>query len=268
MRGVFMDSRNMIIAYAVKYEGQWDLIYEKLCKKEFLEDEEALRYLSMVNSNVITILDNVYPDYLRQIYKPPFVLFYYGDITLIQNLENNLAVVGSREPESSSVTNLTNVLEDVAKEYVIVSGLAKGIDSLAHRIALKNKGRTIAVLGNGIDYCYPSENTPLYKDIKKNHLVISEFPHNTEPKPINFPMRNRIIVGLSRATLIGEAKFRSGSQITANLTLQSNKELMCLPSSDLENSLNNRLIQEGAALITSSDDILHILRSIFLISPH
>ena len=255
-----MKSRNYLIALAIHYQGNYESVLRALTSQELLPQELIDSYLSKIKSKVITLLDPDYPEYLRKVYKPPFVLFYYGDISLINDYQNNLAVVGSRNASQKGLENTYDIVFELAKKYNIVSGLAKGIDAVAHRAAITGGGKTIAILGCGIEECYPSSNKDLYDEIKKNHLLISEYFGYIPPYSENFPQRNRLIVAFSKGTLVGEASSRSGSLITANLTLDANKDLMCLPSSDIKNSACNICIKEGAPVVTEAEDIIEYLK--------
>ena len=254
-----MDSREILIALAIKYQGNWRKMLKALQDKEYPNDVDVNNYLKQTKCKVITFVDPDYPEYLKELYQPPIVLFYFGDISLIKDRSKNIAVVGSREPTCSSVKNTRMVVQEVAKKYNIVSGLARGIDRVAHLSAIDAKGKTIGVLGNGIDFCYPSENEELYEELKKNHLVISEYFGYVPPETFNFPQRNRLIVMFSSATLVGEANHRSGSLMTANLTMSYNNPLMCLPSSDIENSACDSLIKDGCDIILSAQDVFDVL---------
>ena len=156
-----MGSREMLIGLVLKYRGSWkdvmaDMQQRKGPEEEFLEQAKNLK------CNVVTILDEDYPRQLKNIIKPPFVLFYYGDIKLVSDYYKNVSIVGSRECSQYGSDKTTEIAGDLAEQgYVIVSGMAKGIDSIAHEAAIKNKGKTVAILGSGIDYCYPLSNTKL-----------------------------------------------------------------------------------------------------------
>ena len=258
-----MKVRDHIIAISIKKRGRWDEIYQAIVNSEFLSKEEAESLISQINCKTLTILDADYPSYLREYYKPPFVLFYYGDISLIKEYKDNIAVVGSREPEANAIKNTDRIVSELAKKYTIVSGLARGIDRQAHESAIKSGGKTIAVLGSGIDLCYPSSNEELYEEIKRNHLLISEYFGNQVPNPENFPHRNRLIVMFSRSTFIPCAKRKSGTSISANYTQLFNHTIFCLPSANLDDSLCNDLIHDGAVLVRNSDDIIYEMDGIF-----
>lgn len=256
-----MDSREQLIALAIKHEGNWHNILRALQLREYVEDDEidVNAYLRRYKCKVLTILDKEYPRYLRCRFQPPFVLFYYGDISLINDMYKNVAIVGSREPSVSGIENTRMIAEGVAKKYNIVSGLAAGLDAIAHIAAINMGGKTIAVLGNGIEYCYPSENAELYEELKKNHLVISEYFGYISPNTYNFPQRNRLIVMFSCATIVGEANHRSGSLMTANYTVSYHNTLMCIPSSDIVNSACDSFIKDGCDMVLSAQDVFDIL---------
>ena len=141
-------------------------------------------------------------------------------------------------------------------QKIIVSGLAKGIDGASHQAVLKQKGKTIAVLGCGIDYCYPIENLELYKEIKQNHLLVSEYPDSEMPQKDYFKRRNRIIAGLSDKVVVVEANKKSGTMITVGYALEQGKEIFCVPGRNEENLGCNYLIYQGANILLESKDLL------------
>jgi DNA processing protein len=211
---------------------------------------------------VITIFDQNYPSLLKEIYQPPWVLFVKGNVSLLEQLPK-LAVVGSRQATQYGKNAIRLMFPPlVEKGVVIVSGLANGIDTLAHEYAMKNGGKTIAVIAGGLYHIYPKENLELAKEMMKTQLVISEYPPDMKPLRWHFPARNRIISGLSNGTFIIEAKRKSGSLITANYAVNEGREVFSLPGSIFnQNSLGtNDLIKQGAKLVMSSEDILEELR--------
>ena len=251
-----------IIAYlAVKYRGQWEDIYDAIRRKEQLEEDDVREVVSNIKSNYLTIIDDQYPECLKRIYQPPFCLFYYGDLNIIKKSVKHLGVVGSRDMTSYGRKAAESLLTKLSLSTCIVSGLAKGVDAKAHEIAIKNGGHTIAVLGSGIERCYPVSNLELYQEIKANHLLISEYPDVEPARKEHFPMRNRLIAAFSDALLLVEAKLKSGTQITANYALQQGKDVMCVPYHIDEGSVCNKLIKEGAFLVETSDEIIDILYS-------
>lgn len=223
---------------------------------------EQIRQYETNEIHVIAFFEREYPVLLKEIYQPPWVLFAKGDLTLLEK-EPKLAVVGSRQATPYGKKALRFLIPDLTKKgVVIVSGLAKGIDAFAHESAIDSGGRTIAVIAGGLYHIYPRENKGLAMEMMKNQLVLSEYPPDTTPERWHFPMRNRIISGLSAGTLIIEAKQKSGSLITANYALNEGREVFSLPGSifnPLSNGTNN-LIQQGAKLITRAEDILEEIR--------
>ncbi|NLZ74738.1 DNA-protecting protein DprA [Candidatus Falkowbacteria bacterium] len=215
----------------------------------------------------ITWHDDNYPRLLKEIAAPPFLLYYRGSLEVLNDeSKNRLAIVGSRKNSAYAEKIITTFLPDLIEQKVeIVSGLALGIDALAHRATLNNKGITIAVLGTGVNAnnIYPRANRCLAEEIiKQGSILISEFPPNTPPLPQNFPQRNRLISGLAQATLIIEAQKKSGSLITANFALNQNREVLAIPGnifSEFSQGTNN-LIKCGAKTITKVEDILEIFQ--------
>lgn len=256
-----IDSRTTLIALSIKYKGDWEKILTCMNKREFPEQE----YLDMainLKCGAVTMMDMDYPEYLRHIYRPPFVLFYYGDVSLLSNYQKNVSIVGSREYSPYGELATRDIASGLAKEgYAVVSGMALGIDSIAHEECINNGGKTIAVLGSGIDCCYPASNSSLYKRIKENHLVISEYYGNQQPNPENFPIRNRIIAGLSKTLVVTEARERSGTLITVSLALRNNTDVMCVPYPTDTGSKCNRLIRAGAILVENAKDVIESIKA-------
>ncbi|MEH7074972.1 DNA-processing protein DprA [Neobacillus drentensis] len=211
---------------------------------------------------VITILDKEYPPLLKEIYQPPWALFAKGDLSLLEK-DPKLAVVGSRQATQYGKNAIRLIFPElISNGVLIVSGLARGIDALAHESAIKNGGKTIAVIAGGFYHIYPKENMNLALEMMKNQLVLSEFPPDTKPLRWHFPSRNRIISGLSKGTLIIEAKRKSGSLITANYAVNEGRDVFSLPGS-IFNPYSigaNELIQQGAKLVTEAEDILVEIR--------
>jgi len=206
----------------------------------------------------IKIGDKNYPKILKQIHSPPKELYVKGRI--LEDDEFAIAVVGSRIASVYGLTTAEKLGYELASRgLVVVSGLARGIDSAAHKGALKAHGKTIAVLGSGLDIIYPPENKKLAEEIvEKNGALVSEFPMRTPPTPKNFPQRNRIISGLSLAVVVVEAAKNSGALITADFALEQNREVFAVPGKvDSATSFGtNQLIKEGAKLVQTAEDIM------------
>lgn len=208
----------------------------------------------------ISFFSERYPESLKNIAQPPLALFYEGNIDFLEY--PSIAMVGARlaTPYASQVLYQL-IPKLVLEKLVIVSGLAKGVDRLSHELAILAGGKTIGVIGCGLDRCYPKEVSDLFQEMKQKQLVLSEYPLGTPIKKHHFPMRNRIIAGLTQGTCVIEAKERSGSLITAQLALDNGKEVFAIPGEILsgQSSGCHRLIQDGAKCVYRMEDILEEL---------
>ena len=222
--------------------------------------DHEIENLNRLGIRLVTWHDSEYPQRLRQIYdRPPFI-FVKGEIK--ESDGTCVAVVGTRKPTIYGRQVAEELTTNLALNRItVVSGLARGIDTIGHRTALDSGGRTLAVLGGSVSNIYPFENTTLARRICDSGALLSEYPPGTRPRPENFPRRNRIIAGLSLGTLVIEAGENSGALITARLALEQNREVFSVPGSILSEASKgtNRLIQEGAKLVTSFSDILEEL---------
>ena len=218
---------------------------------------KEIKKIKKENIQLSTIFDSTYPRLLKEIPDPPPLLYFKGQFLPKDNLA--LAVVGTRQASTYGKKATLTLIPDIAQEKLtIVSGLARGIDTLAHQTALKNNYRTIAVLGSGLNHVYPAENKKLAQSICQQGALISEFPPDQKPQPYQFPQRNRLISGLSLGVLIIESPAKGGSLITAQYALEYNREVFALPGSLFEKNTagNHKLIQDGAKLVTCRQDIL------------
>jgi len=214
---------------------------------------ERLRQLGI---STLTLEDDAYPANLREIADPPPVLFVRGALTGQDALA--VALVGTRRATAYGTAVAERLATDLAAAGVtVVSGLARGVDTAAHRAAVDAGGRTLAVLGNGLDQVYPPSNTQLAERIVHSGALVSEFPPGTPPDAINFPRRNRIIAGLSRVTVIIEAGDRSGALITADFALEQGREVLAVPGSILSPTCigSNDLLKQGATPVTCAEDV-------------
>ncbi|MFD1735803.1 DNA-processing protein DprA [Bacillus salitolerans] len=219
--------------------------------------DSMLEQYKCQNIQCLTLLDSLYPFSLKQIYDPPWVLYVKGNIEILNN-KRILAIVGSRTPTSYGKNGARELTKALAHyNWVTVSGLAIGVDTIVHRTTLNNNGKTIAVLGSGLLHIYPTGNRMLAEEIAQNHLLISEYPLNALPQKWHFPARNRIISGLALGTLVIEAAEKSGSLITADLALAQNRDVFALPGPITSRFSigTNQLIQRGAKLVQSVEDI-------------
>ena len=229
---------------------------KEICSASSAQEEIMLAEIN--NVKLITLEDEEYPYNLKQLEDCPPLLYALGNTDILKN-ENMLAVVGARNASISACRLAANLSKEVASNgIVIVSGLARGIDSYAHSGALSAQGTTIAVLGTGIDVVYPKENDSLYKDVAKNGLILSEYPFHTQPQAQNFPRRNRIVSGLSKGVLVIEAGLKSGSLITANLALDQGRDVFAVPGAPYDGRTAgcNKLIKDGAVLVEQAKDVL------------
>lgn len=208
----------------------------------------------------ITLSDSGYPELLKNIHKPPKVLYVNGSFEKEDKIA--VAIVGSRRASRYGLETSERLGYELALRGVtIVSGMARGIDSAAHKGALRAKGRTIAVMGSGHDYIYPPENKDLYKQIAQSGAVVSEFENDIAPLAQNFPIRNRIISGLGLGLVVVEAAKNSGALITADFALEQGREIFAVPGnvSSLTSAGAHDLINDGAKLVQTADDIIEEL---------
>ncbi|WP_278965065.1 DNA-processing protein DprA [Lactobacillus apis] len=200
---------------------------------------------------IISFFDQMYPQKLREIYRPPLILFAQGNLKLLQ--ENVITIVGSRQATDYSQLVLNKIVPQLVKSnFVIASGLAMGVDVMAHSATLNNGGKTIAVIGNGLNHFYPERNSQIQRQIINEGLVLSEYLPDTPPRPFRFPERNRILAGIADSVIVTEAKEKSGSLITANIALQENRNIYAVPG-PINSQLStgpNKLIEAGATPIT------------------
>ncbi len=226
-----------------------------LFKQDDLKKEFAL--VKKHNLKIITLDDEDYPEQLKNIPGAPIVLYVKGEMQQTDKLA--IGIVGSRRASYYGLNNAQKLAYDLSqKGFTIVSGMARGIDTYAHKGALKAGGRTIAVMGSGFNNIYPEENKKLAEEISRNGAVISEFPVDALPLKQNFPRRNRIISGLSLGLLVAEAARNSGALITADFALEQGREVFALPGKlDSGTSFGtNELIKQGAKLVTCVEDII------------
>lgn len=229
-----------------------------------LRNDDIRRQVESLRATAVTLADEAYPPLLREIPDPPPALFYRGDLALAPTPA--VAIVGSRRASPYALNAAAHLAAQLVSAGVaVVSGLARGVDAAAHQSALDAGGVTVAVLGTGIDVVYPRSNRKLFRAVEERGLIVSEFPPGTPPLPPNFPIRNRVISGLSLATVIVEATGRSGSLITARTAAEQGREVCAVPGSIFAagSEGTHRLIQYGAKLVHDANDILEELRGDF-----
>ena len=249
-----------LIAAALEQFSNGKEVAVPISKDDYKKAKREVELSQKKGFKVITIDSEEYPKQLRNIKDPPIVIYIKGNI--VKSDEKAISIVGSRKCTVYGRSTAETFAKELAsKNITIVSGLAMGIDTASHKGALAAKGRTIAVLGSGLDRIYPSCNKDLYREIAKSGAVISEFPLGTPPFSYNFPFRNRIISGLSIATLVVEAAEHSGSLITARLAAEQGREVFAIPGNITSNTSKgtNQLIKDGAIPVTDVNDILEYL---------
>lgn len=229
---------------------------KNLCPEKILEDVQKR------GIGILTFENPQYPYMLSQISDPPMVLYYKGDLFSC-NLERTVAFVGSRRASFNGKEGVRKVIDSLSgTDITIVSGLASGIDAESHKCAIENNLKTIGVIASGFDYTYPVENKYLYEKLENGcGAVVTEYYPTFEPLKYRFPQRNRIVTGLSYGTVVAEAAIKSGALISANLTLEQGRELMCIPGA-INNSNTEgvyKLLKDGATMVTSGEDVLNAL---------
>jgi len=240
----------------VTVDGIDNNLAEKIANLDKKQISKELRIMSKNNVRAVSIFDDGYPENLKTIYSPPILLYVKGEIRPEDS--DAVAIVGTRQPSHYGMSTCERLAYQLASMGItVISGLARGIDTMAHRGAVKS-GRTIAVLGSGLNYIYPSENKRLAEEICEGGALVSEFPMDTPPYRFNFPRRNRVICGLSLGVVVVEASGKSGSLITANFALEENRELFAVPgqADSAKSKGSNNLIKQGAKLVEDVDDII------------
>lgn len=240
-------------------EGIGEKLAGEILKQEYRENLDILQNrMKEEKIELITMQDEAYPKNLKQLYDKPISLYVKGDKSILN--EFSLAIIGCRENSIYGRKVATAIGKGLAKRNIVtVSGLARGIDSISHRASLEGNGKTIAVIGSGIDYIYPQENTKLAQEIvQKGGVIISEYPPQTKAERMNFPARNRIISGLSSGVIVIEAKKKSGTMSTVDFALEQGKMVFAIPGNITNQNAEgtNELIKQGAKCVTCMQDIL------------
>ncbi len=235
-----MEWKDKIVYYAYKYSGDWTQIAEAIKNNEEICD-------CVIEDKYITVFDEKYPECLKRLRFPPWILFYEGNLDLLN--EECISIVGSREATKYG-EGITRLIVRNNLDKVIVSGLAKGIDAIAHDEAIK-KGKTIGIIGCGLKNEYPLSNKYLYDILKKEHLIISEYPYFVKAKKHHFPWRNRLIAALGKEIYVTQAKIKSGTMLTVNEAINLSKEIYVAPYPLFvkEGEGCNLLISQGANII-------------------
>lgn len=238
--------RNHLKNLSVHYQGDYNKIKWALEHKVDVPNYEVM-------CDYVCIGEKYYPKALYELTNPPFVLYFRGNIDILN--KNCISIVGSREPSIYAIKCTKKLVENLREDYCIVSGIAIGIDRVAHEVALDFS--TVAVLGFGVDVIYPKGNQDIFNRMYHSQCVISEYPPGTKPLQHHFPNRNRIIAALGQSLYVMSAKLRSGTMHTVNAALRLNKHIICLPHpiDDESGAGCNQLILEGADILTSLDKV-------------
>lgn len=225
--------------------------------KSLEKARNVLAKIERLGGYILTYDDEDYPPLLRNIYAPPYVLYLMGE-RIDWNKMLTITVVGTRECNDYGVRATEHIAEDLAKSGVtVVSGMARGVDAVAGMTAVKSGGKTVAVLGSGIDVIYPPEHGQVYDLIRKNGVVMTEYPPGTPPNRENFPRRNRIMAGLSYGILVVQAPKKSGALITASWGIDNGRDIFAVPADifDKKSEGSNRLLNQGAKAVLCAEDI-------------
>lgn len=254
-------SRDIVTALSMKYRGDVRRMEEHVVARKDISPNELQRLLSRAKDSCLTMFDKEYPPDLMKIAPAPMILWYRGNLSLIRDTDACIAIVGARKAHTYALEKAKKMAASLAKKGItIVSGLAEGIDRAALEGALPY-GKAVAVIGNGMDYYYPAENEDLQKAIAKNGLLLSEYPNDTNPAPLQFVARNRIIAAISTLTIVAEAKLKSGSLITATYASSIAHDVGAFPHDSNGDDGCNSIIKDGAFLIENEEDIASIMGS-------
>lgn len=240
------DLKYRILYYAIQYNGDWNRIAKAIHNQE---PYKIIEY----PYDYVTIVDEQYPECMKHLRYPPWILFYIGDYSLLK--KKSIGIVGARNCTSQALQNTKTIVNHVKQKYCIVSGLAKGIDAMAHQCSMDSD--TIGIIGCGINRMYPKENTKLFYEMREKQLIISEYPMNVAPLAYHFPWRNRLIAACSSALVVIEAKEKSGTMLTVNECLELSKPVYCLPTAfeNKEYMGCNTLIFNGANILLDEKEL-------------
>lgn len=252
-----------LLAMAFREGGNWNGILGEVKKKRYVSEEEIHEAYSKVKGNFILFNDDNYPEKLKNVIYPPFVMFTHGNQKVLEE-KRILGVVGSRNLSDYGkrmTEKIINEVLDTLPDTVVISGLARGADETAMRTAIKRKAKIIGVSGAGIDSVYPSSSKDIYDYCKGNNgLLISEYPQEEKPDSDHFPMRNRILVGLCDVLLVVEGEERSGTSISVGYGIDQGKTVMAIPRNiDDPKTLTNKLVKDGAESVLSGQDVIEFL---------
>lgn len=260
-----MTAREVLLALAVKHQGDYGKMFSDIKKIVPLTEEDKQKAKSETKANYLTIIDADYPECFRNAYQPPLLLFYYGNIDLLFK-PYRLTAIGSRHPDvyqsQTCYSLISNVEETMHKKAILVSGMAIGLDQQCMLAAKDAEAPIISVIGSGIDNPFPSDNQGIYEYCKSGKgLVLSEYPGMTQAQPEHFLFRNRLLAALSKVLFVGGGKLHSGTSVTVRYALDEGKDILALPCNISGNDLTNSLIKEGADPVLEAMDLIEPLLS-------
>ena len=235
-----MNRQEILASYSLKYEGDWTRIAEAVRNHE--------KPGSVPQASYFTIYDEIYPQTLKELRFPPWVIYYQGDTSLLK--KDGITVVGSRNPDDYGIQVTRDITTRLCLDYVMISGLAKGVDALVHHTAIRCGGKTIGVIGSSLSVQYPKENQDLYRAMR-DHLILSEYPPDTGVRKKHFPWRNRILAALGKAVIVTQAACKSGTMHTVNEAINLSKDVYCVPHPFMSEAGEgcNKLISQGAMIL-------------------
>ncbi|MFA6829214.1 MAG: DNA-processing protein DprA [Bacilli bacterium] len=256
--------RDVLLYLSVKYQGNWNLMYKAIKNKQPFSNENVTDAYNKTKTEFLALTDENYPEGLKNQPNPPFILYYYGNINLL-NEGYRLSSIGTRTPSLYQSDMVYKLIKETERELdnrvVIVSGMAKGLDCSSMKAAMETNAPVISVIGSGINNPYPSENHEIYEYCKSGKgLVLSEYPDMEEAKPDNFVFRNRIIAALGNQMFVEGGSLRSGTSSSVRLALDANKDILALPCNVSGDDLTNVLIQEGARSVLSAKDLVEAIK--------
>ncbi len=255
-----MNGKEILVYLSHLYEGDAEKMLDHIRAKKPVNPREVEAFAASVTTPYITLFDDIYPEDWKQLFLPPLVCYYEGDVSLLKDLKRSVTYVGSRDASRDGLALARQFGQELAKnDVMVISGLARGIDHEAMAGAMEEKGKVIGISGAGIDIDYPSISKDIYEYTRTHGLLLSEYPKGVSPAKNHFPLRNRLLAATGKVTIVGEAELRSGSLITASYAINLGKDVGCLPSLASKGSGTNALIKDGAFLIDEVSDVLSLI---------
>jgi DNA processing protein len=250
-----MHERLKVLYYSLIHQGDYRAIKNALLDNEAISLARFEKEIREINSHYVTIYDEAYPSRLRDLSEPPFVLYYYGDLKMLEG-ERIVAMVGTRHPSSYGQKMADFFASRLADAHIVViSGMARGIDGMSQQAAIVHGGRTCGVLGSGIDFIYPKSNQALYEELVSYQCIVSEYPGMTRPQKFFFRNRNRIITGLADKLIVVEAGLKSGTMVSVGHALDQGRDIYAVPGRLDESPGCALLFSQGAYVLTSLNDL-------------